>query len=63
MPRAKIEITGKPIFVRLPPDLEARFRHQAERLSCTMGALSRIAISRLVESEEAVENANRNRGT
>jgi hypothetical protein len=49
------------LFIRLPKPISDRFRHQSERLSCTMGVLGRMAIIKFLEEEEANENQNQRR--
>jgi len=46
------------IFVRLPPALRDRFKHQEERFSCSANMLARMGIIKFLEEAEAEEKAN-----
>lgn len=43
------------IFIRLPNALSVRFRHQADRLTCSMNMLARMSIVRHLEELESDE--------
>ena len=50
------------IFVRLPPALRDRFKHQEERFSCSANMLTRMSIIEFLEKAERTEQANDERG-
>ena len=50
------------IFVRLPPALRDRFKHQEERFSCSANMLARMSIIEFLEKAERTEQANDERG-
>ena len=52
-----IKKKDKLIWMRLPNALNERFDHQCKRLICGNSTLTRMAVVRLVEEEEAKERA------
>ena len=46
---------NKVMFVRVPPAIAERLRHQRDRLSCSMGTMVRMSIVKFLEEQESSE--------
>lgn len=46
------------LLIRLPMPLSERIQHQANRLSCSLNMIVRLALTEMCEAEEQKERAN-----
>jgi hypothetical protein len=56
---AKPRLKDHLMYVRLPNAVADRLKYQANRLACSMNLLTRMALVRLLEEEEAKERQNK----